>query len=263
MLNRWRRGRHLNIEKREEENLLQILQGMEEASKRYLEEYLDSAPIWLLNAFHVKRFRADQQILRENEPVDRVYILVEGVVRGIDYQESGENFECMWFGPVTVFGSMEILLRVEEYRTTLETVTPCLLLEISRNLYEKWMLSDCHALLIEISTVGNFLLDQVKQARSLLFMEGRERLLIFMARQYKGGLDTGECHISATRQQIADCTGLSVRTVNRLLRELETDGLIQRKDAKIRISGEQFQKISEQLPKAWYDFFEPTKGGKK
>lgn len=253
----------MKTEKKDEDNLLQILQSMEEKPKAYLEEYLNSAPIWLLNAFQVKKIDAGQQILRENEPVNRVYILVDGVVKGVDYQESGENFECMWFRPVTIFGSMEILLKVEEYRTTLEAVTPCILLEISRSLYERWMVSDCHALLMEINTVGNFLLDQVKQARSLLFIEGRERLLIFLARQYLGEAGESGCRITVSRQQIADCTGLSVRTVNRLLRQLENDGLIQRKEAKIRISGEQFRNISKQLPKTWYDFFEPTQGGRK
>lgn len=95
-----------------------------------MEEFLVNAPVWLLSSFYLRQFEEGRTIVRENETVDRVYILLEGYVKGIDYQDRGESYEYMWFHPVNVFGSMEILLNIEVYRTTLKTVTRCTLLEI-------------------------------------------------------------------------------------------------------------------------------------
>lgn len=247
----------MNSENRQVENVLQLLPELEEGTRKYLEEFLVNAPVWLLSSFYLRQFEEGRTIVRENETVDRVYILLEGYVKGIDYQDRGESYEYMWFHPVNVFGSMEILLNIEVYRTTLKTVTRCTLLEISRNVFEKWMHSDIHALLMEISTIGNSLLKQVKQSRGMLFIEGRERLLIFLAQQYGRCLGQRNCRISITRQQMADCTGLSVRTVNRLVRDLEEEGLIGRRDSRIWISDVQFQNICGQLPEVWSEFFEP------
>lgn len=250
----WKRKReNMNSEIKRVENVLQLLQELSEEPKKYLEEFLVNAPVWLLSSFYLRRLEKNRAIVRENEPVDRAYILLEGCVKGVDYQNRGENFEYMWFYPISVFGSMEILLNIGVYRTTLKTSTPCLLLEISRNLFEKWMHSDIHALLMEINTIGNSLLKQVKQSRGLLFTEGRERLLIFLARSY-GKVGEASFCISATRQQMADCTGLSVRTVNRLLKELEEESLIERKGSKVCITDLQFQEIAKQLPDVWNEF---------
>ena len=53
---------------------------------------------------------------------------------------------------------------------------------------------------------------------------------------------------------MADCTGLSVRTVNRLLKELEEESLIERKGSKVCITDLQFQEIAKQLPDVWNEF---------
>lgn len=244
-------------ENRQVDNVLELLEELEEGPRKYLEKFLVNAPFWLLGAFYLRHMEKDTTIVQENEAVSKVYILVDGYVKGIDYQDKGETFEHTWFHPIYIFGSMEVLLNLPVYRTTLVTVTDCSFLEISRSVFEKWMHSDINALLMEVDTIGNSLLRQLKQSRGMLFIDGRERLLVFLAQHYEKCFGETSCRIPITRQQMADSTGLSVRTVNRLARELEEEHLIERKGAKIWISDEQFRRICEQLPEQWSEFFEP------
>ena len=83
----WKRKReNMNSEIKRVENVLQLLQELSEEPKKYLEEFLVNAPVWLLSSFYLRRLEKNRAIVRENEPVDRVYILLEGCVKGVDYQ---------------------------------------------------------------------------------------------------------------------------------------------------------------------------------
>ena len=53
--------------------------------------------------------------------------------------------------------------------------------------------------------------------------------------------------ITASRQEIAERSGLSIKTVNRAVKKMEENGFISRNGRKILISSEQYFKIKSYL----------------
>lgn len=59
------------------------------------------------------------------------------------------------------------------YRTTLRAMTNCTVVKISRVMFEKWMYSDIRAMKYEAKQVGEYLLEEGRNSRLFLFMQGR------------------------------------------------------------------------------------------
>ncbi|MEG2699882.1 MAG: helix-turn-helix domain-containing protein [Hungatella sp.] len=57
-----------------------------------------------------------------------------------------------------------------------------------------------------------------------------------------------ECPLNITRQQIADCSGLSVKTVNRVIQELSERG------NKLVITREQYEDMKKEITANWNGF---------
>ncbi|MEG0565696.1 MAG: hypothetical protein RR590_05685 [Hungatella sp.] len=96
-------------EHKKTDNVLTLIKTLDEESRQYLECYMANAPMWILNSFQILELEKETIFIREKSPVDIVYILVEGMVKAVDYCADGVNFEYMWFKPVKLFGTMEIL----------------------------------------------------------------------------------------------------------------------------------------------------------
>lgn len=213
----------------------------------YLKEYLKSAPYWVVESLMVVRKPKDTVIVEENSKADTVYILVEGTVRAIDYRIKGFEYDYMWFYPIEVFGAMELFFEKTQYMTTLKAATDCTFLVLSREQYKRWVWNDNNALRMEFMSMGKYLLDQNRVARVQLFLQGMDRILYMFALQYKKRANGRTLAITSGRQEIAERSGLSIKTVNRSIKKMEEDGFISKNGRKILISEEQYLKMKTYL----------------
>ena len=218
-------------------DLLLQLQG---ASKEYLGSYFSNAPIWLLENLQIIKLKKDFEFIREETRVEAIYILTDGIVKAIDYRFMGNSYDYMWFYPIKSFGAMEVLLDLEQFQTTLSTMTPCTMLIVPINIYKKWVKNDITALSMEVKSMGTFLLEEVKRERVFLFMQGFDRVVYMLTQIYERTADDNICTIKLTHQDLADSTGLSLKTVNRSLKQLEEEQYIHRSGNKILINKEQY-----------------------
>ncbi|MEG2350480.1 MAG: helix-turn-helix domain-containing protein [Hungatella sp.] len=189
------------------DNVLTLIKTLDEESRQYLECYMANAPMWILNSFQILELEKETIFIREKSPVDIVYILVEGMVKAVDYCADGVNFEYMWFKPVKLFGTM-----------------------------------------------GTYLLKQARFAREFLFMNGRHRIMTFMIFVHLDLFEGSECPLNITRQQIADCSGLSVKTVNRVIQELSDENYICKRGNKLVITREQYEHMKKEITANWNGF---------
>lgn len=213
----------------------------------YLREYLKNAPYWVVETLVVAKKSKNTIIVEENAKADTVYILVEGTVRAIDYRIKGFAYDYMWFYPIEVFGAMELFFEKPQYMTTLMAVTDCTFLVLSREQYKRWVWNDNNALRMEFKSMGKYLLDQNRIARVQLFLQGTDRILYMFTLQYESNPNRRSLVVTASRQQIAEQSGLSIKTVNRSIKKLEEDGFISKNGRKILISGEQYLKMKTYL----------------
>jgi CRP/FNR family cyclic AMP-dependent transcriptional regulator len=225
--------------------LSSLIDQLPEVTKEYLREYFSSAPTWVLENIQIGKLKSDTIFIREETKVEAIYILLEGIVKAIDYRFLGNSYDYMWFYPVISFGSMEVLLDLDQFQTTLSTMTTCTILMIPKSIFEKWVKNDIRVLSQEVKAMGTFLLKEVKRERVFLFMQGRERVVYMLTQIYEQTLENNICIINLTHQDLADSTGLSLKTINRSLKELEVEALINRSGNKIIIHPEQFEKLKE------------------
>ena len=228
----------------EEENISKIINLQKSLSgdqKEYLNTYLSNAPRWLLESMQIIHKDKNSIFIKENLDVDWVYILVEGVVRAIDYRFFGIAYDYMWFYSIKVFGAMETLLNIERYKTTLMTVTPCTLITIPKGNFEKWMMNDIHAMRMEMESIGNYLLEQARKERVFLFLQGADRLTYLFTQIYEQNREKDKCILSITRKDLSERSGLSIKTINRSVKTMEEKGYVSRLGHKIIITTGQYQ----------------------
>ncbi len=229
--------------------VLEQLNSISLEQKKYLSQLFREAPLWLMDCMTILKCDSDQVFIREGTPVDRVLIMVEGTVKAVDHRIFGIEYDYMRFYAVKMFGSMEMLLDIDMYKTTLKTVTPCIFLEIPSDRFIDWIGKDMNALRMETKSMGSYLLEQGRRERSFLFLNGMDRLMMVFMRSYEWQHDGGCCVVVYTRQELSDNSGLSVKTINRSVKKLTEDGYISRRGNKILISAEQYSAIADYLKK--------------
>lgn len=215
--------------------------------KDYLNRYLDNSPLWFLESMQIVRKEKNSIFIEENAEVDNVYILIDGIVRAIDYRICGIVYDYMWFYSVKVFGAMEILLKMEKYKTTLKTVTDCTMVVISKCKFEKWMLNDINALHMEIESMGSYLLEQARKERVFLFLQGIDRIIYLFTQIYEQSSEDNQCLINLTRVELSERSGSSVKTINRSIKKMEENNYICRNGNKIIITYKQYLIMKEYL----------------
>lgn len=216
-------------------------------SHEYLERFLKNAPRWLLEEFQKVSIPKDTEFTTENENANTVFILLTGVVKGIDLRVFPIVYDFMRFYPVEIFGAMEFLLGEDTYRTTLVTVTNCRFLKLSREQFAKWVSNDLNAMKIFTEAMTRYLLEQCRKERLFLFLQGEDRVLLFLNDFYEKNHSEDKIIIDMSRNELAKGTALSVRTVNRTVKGLIKEGLLVKKGQKLVLTFEKYKEIKERL----------------
>lgn len=226
-------------------HIVPLLKQMEEEKRREFEEYFGSAPLWLLQAFSVEEMERGTVFVREGAPVDTVYLIVQGMIKATDYRIYGISFDFMLFSKLYAYGVMEIIMEQDAYLTTLETVTKCTVIKIPKTVYNQWLRSDSVAMRREAKLMGEYLLEQARNSRSFLFLQGANRLAYLFVKHYEKYADDGVLVIDSERQELADFTGLCVKTITRSLQKFHAQGYLTRNRKIITIDAAQYIRLKD------------------
>lgn len=219
------------------------VQYISEDRKEQILERLREAPDWLLKYFVLSIVPPDTAIVREGQPVSYIYYVLSGTIKAIDYRVFGVEFDFAYFTKVYAMGGMEVLMNLKTYRTTLKTVDRCMILKIRTEIFDKWIMTDIHALRYESKMMGEYLLEQGRRAREDLFLPGPERLARLFIRKYKKYSKNGVLRLVITRQALSNETGFTVKTVSRAIKTLSDDGFITKCDEYYQIDEKQYNSL--------------------
>lgn len=236
----------------EKKYLYQVLPFMKELNREQreqLENYFMSAPVWLMDSFKIVEMEKGFTFIRENAPVDTIYIIGKGMIKLIDYRIYGIAFDYMRFEGIYAMGGMEVVMDLDTYCTTIKTVTPCTVITIPKAQFEKWLKTDIKALKQEAKAIGEYLLQQGRMGRTFLFLQGANRLCMLFIQMYEQHGNGGNFNIRGTRQELAEQTGLCVKTINRAVKKFEEDSLISRQGNKIFINEDQYLRMKVRISK--------------
>lgn len=222
-----------------------VIGELDEDRRAYLEEYFKTAPPWLMNAIQVIKIRKNQSFICEGENADKIYILLKGRVVGIDYRVKEIAYGYLKFKPVEVFGAMEIMLELDKYKTTLQTVENSLFLRIDRKTFAKWMNQDINAYRMQSEKTISYLVEEVRKERLYVLIQGVERIYVALEELYRIYAHNGVCNIYVSRRDFTQITGVSERTVTRTITDLANRGYLTKDGWNIVINRAQHRALRE------------------
>lgn len=231
-------------------NLAKILPFLNEIDKErreQFEQYFRTAPVWLMDTFSVEELDKGTIFVQEGEPADMIYFIVKGVIKATDYRIYGINYDFMMFEKVYAFGGMEVIINLDKYQTTLQTATKCTVLKIPKVGFKKWLSSDIVALQQESRLMGEYLLEQAKDSRMLLFLQGADRVAFLLMKHYRKYSQNGILKMKGDRQELSDFTGLCVKTISRSIKKFKENGMITTRGSDILINYEQYQRMENMI----------------
>lgn len=223
--------------------VLDVLNQLEDHPKGVLSELFQNAPVWLLEACKVLELGKNEIFVREKDKVNKVYILTKGVAKASDLRIFGIVYDFCQYEAIEILGGMELYLDCDTYRTTLVTKTPCQFIVLDKDIFKKWMLQDNNALWMHSSTVIRYLLEETRKERAFLFLQGIDRVYLLFEHLYEQNAVDGRCTIKLTRQQISDETGLSIKTINRALKQMVEEELVLVQGSKLSIIHKQYEEM--------------------
>ncbi|RDU23716.1 Crp/Fnr family transcriptional regulator [Anaerosacchariphilus polymeriproducens] len=228
---------------------LPILKELDRIKRAEVEEYFINSPKWLLDS--IKTVNVDKNIVfvRENDPANTIYIVVKGVIRAVDYRMYGIVFDFMRVDKLQAMGSMEIILDMDVYRASLQTVTKCTMLKMSREVFEKWLQEDIEALKREAKTMINFLMETDRNNRAYIFLQGANRLSLYFVDLYKKYAVKDILTVETSRQEMSEMTGLCEKTITRAMKKLQANGFISKDGYSIQMDKTQYEKLSTEVSK--------------
>ncbi len=224
---------------------LPFLKDVSKDRQEQFKSYFKTAPLWLLDAFQIIELEAGTIFVRENAPVDNIFFIGSGTIEAVDYRFCGITYEFMRFDKVYAMGGMEFIMDLDTYMTTLKTVTRCIVVKIPRPVFERWMRSDIYALKHEAKCVGEYLLEDSRKGRSLLFLQGSDRLAMLFKERYERYAKNGILRVQGSRQDLSNATGLCVKTINRAVKKFSEEGYITKEGHQILINEKQYRALKE------------------
>ena len=229
------------------EEIERVLTRLPQEEESKFRTYFDNAPAEVLSMLSLEKRYADRYLVEESDPIDRIYILLEGQVKAVDFRVKGASYEFAVFAPVTFFGSMECLFGLEHYATTLVTDTACTLMSMPKVVFEKWLLSNPDAMKREAVSMRNYLLERTRESRVMMMLNGTERLMYLLTRMCEMQGQRDEYLLAVNRQELAEQSGSSVKTVNRSMKKLEESDMVLRVGHKVKVTQNQYLSMKTYL----------------
>ncbi len=191
---------------------------------------------------------AEQTLIRAGEKCTNIYIILTGKVTGIEWPMYGHAYPFKDYGAGDFFGEIECFAGLSSYRISVVTITKCEVLIIPAVFYMDWIQTDVDALYLRTQENMRRLITQTADARRYLFVEAKERLMLYLIRKYKQKMPASKTLVlKSGRDQMSDEIGISVRTLNRSIKKLEECGLIQLQKGKVLITEEGFSQMQKDI----------------
>ena len=230
-------------------DILRYLQSLDESIREKLLSLFVTMPGSLRERCTVQSLKKGDILAGPLDRSDFVYVLTQGSIRTVNQDSSGNTFVVAEFKAPALFGEFELIAECPFYRGTLIATADCQIIAIGRESYLDWVRGNGEVLFRRARAVTRQLLEQCSNERNFLSLRGTERLMFLLCRYYERNATGETARICATRQEIADEIGTSVKTVSRGLRRLAERGLVRLEDRRVVIRREDYEDLRALLEK--------------
>lgn len=223
-----------------------VLKNINEDRRVQFENYFATAPDWLVESITMEEMPAGTVFIREGESADTIYFIGSGAIKATDYRIFGISYDFMMIlNRVYAYGGMEVIMGLDKYRTTMQTVNRCLVLKIPRAQFERWLATDIVALKNEARLVAEYLHEETRNSRAFLFLQGSDRVALLLVNRYEKYADGGILRMRGSRKELSDSTGLCLKTINRSMKKFCDEKMVTQEGRDLTINYQQYLKLKQ------------------
>ncbi|MFF2484500.1 Crp/Fnr family transcriptional regulator [Paenibacillus sp. NPDC058071] len=194
---------------------------------RWLHEMLEHMPPDLFVHWELWRYYPEELVCEQGEHPDVFYIVIEGHLKVEHILDDGTVLIIAYLYPGQMISDIEIALMTPYVcRITAETQASTLVLK--KEIYQKWLLADNHFLLYLTKQLAGKLYETVRKSIDNVSMSLRHKLLRYLYSQVEpiNFNQQASFIIPISREDIASQWGVTLRSVNRVLKELKDREII-------------------------------------
>ena len=184
-------------------------------------------------------------VLKGND-IENVYVSCQGKMQVRNEFENGFVYSFASINPIAYIGVMEIMANKQNYSSTLQTSTECIILEIPKWDFIEWITSDQELTLEVLHFVSKSMYEQSLKTGEGLAYPAICILITYLMNVFESE-DKDIAILEKTREEIGSILGFSIRTINRNLKILKEENLISVNRKSISITREQFNRLSHKL----------------
>lgn len=213
----------------------------------YFNKLFSKASESILDSINIIKVPKEKRFITAEDEMDRILILLSGKVKAIEEHLSGEIYVFSRFDAPEIFGEMEMLGGIKEFRASLVAETASVLVDLPVDIYAQLLKDNLDLFIERVEVVVRRSCNDERDNRFYLRLKAIDRVKVFFLHAYEHNQVGGLCTLKITRQEIADETGYSVKTINRTIKELVEVDLIKTVGQKIKINKEQYIKLLDNL----------------
>lgn len=217
--------------------VLKEIEKFPNANSEYFKQLLQNDT---LNYCKVITIGPGTRFVTSKEEVNKIWILLLGKVKALEEYTTGDIYIFQKFDAPEVFGEMEALAEIPNYRASLIAETKCIFITLPVIFYLRFLKENSEFLYKRTQATLKRVLDEERDNRIYLMLKGIDRIKLYFIQHYKLSESEEICILKTTRQQIADETGYSIKTVNRVLKKLKEQSFLNVVGQKILITENQY-----------------------
>jgi len=183
----------------------------------------------LLSNCHRKKYPAKKNIIHEGDQSDTLYYIIDGSVCVQAEDNDGGNIILAYLNAGDFFGEMALFGESHQRSAWVVARRECEIAEISYERFRQLIKEDYEILEMLSKQMANRLLKTSQSVKNLMTLDVMGRIaatLLELAKQPDAMTHPDGMQISMTRQDIAKMVGCSREMAGRVLKDMETDGLI-------------------------------------
>lgn len=208
----------------------------------FSELFHNASKVFLDNC-SIKKITRNTRFVTAGENVDKVWFMLSGEVEAFEEYITGDVYVFTRYREPELFGEMEAIADIPIYSTSLIASADCVFICFPVPLYLQYLKNNGEILYIRTHSIIKNIFNEAKVNRANLMLNSIDRIKIYFAKQYRTNNTGGKCVLANTRQQIADETGFSLKTVNRIVKKLNEQNYINISGHKLIISEDQYKRI--------------------
>lgn len=192
-------------------------------------------------------FPAGGIILRKNERIEFVYLLLKGRIKVLNAMPDGNLYSWLTMDPCTFICNLEVLTGSAVNYSRIDAVEDCVLLGMPLENFTEWLHKDIDFLWFVSTDCAGKAYRVSYDMGNGAYKSGFQKVVRYLLK-YCGQYPPGEggCTIlEKTRPEIASEIGISVKTVNRSLKQLQQDGHASIRAGKVAIDAPQLAALRE------------------